>query len=109
MLSRLAAVWRVPELWRKILLTVGLLGVYRLGFHITLPFINHEGIRKMLDNAEQGGIGGVLQMMSLFSASSLTNGSLFGLGIMPYISSSIILQLQELQDAIPHFVSQNNL
>ena len=93
MLSRLAAVWRVPELWRKILLTVGLLGVYRLGFHITLPFINHEGIRKMLDNAEQGGIGGVLQMMSLFSASSLTNGSLFGLGIMPYITASIVFQL----------------
>ena len=93
MLSRLAAVWRVPELWRKILLTVGLLGIYRLGFHITLPFINHEGIRKTLENAGQGGLGGVLQMMSLFSASSLTNGSLFGLGIMPYITASIVFQL----------------
>ncbi len=93
MLSRLAAVWRVPELWQKILLTIGLLGIYRLGFHITLPFINHEGIRKTLENAGQGGLGGVLQMMSLFSASSLTNGSLFGLGIMPYITASIVFQL----------------
>ncbi|MCH2213186.1 MAG: preprotein translocase subunit SecY [Fuerstiella sp.] len=93
MFSRLAAIWRVPELWRKILLTIGLLGIYRLGFHITLPFINHEGIRKTLENAGQDGLQGVLQMMSLFSASSLTNGSLFGLGIMPYITASIVFQL----------------
>ena len=71
MFSRLAAVWRVPELWRKILLTIGLLGIYRLGFHITLPFINHEGIRKTLENSGQDGIGDVLQMMSLFSASRI--------------------------------------
>ena len=93
MFSKLAAIWRVPELWRKILLTIGLLGIYRLGFHITLPFINHEGIRRTLENAGQDGLGGVLQMMSLFSASSLTNGSLFGLGIMPYITASIVFQL----------------
>lgn len=93
MFSRLAAIWRVPELWRKILLTVGLLAIYRLGFHITLPFINHEAIRKTAENASEGGLGGMLQMMSLFSASSLTNGSLFGLGIMPYITASIVFQL----------------
>jgi preprotein translocase subunit SecY len=93
MFSRLAAIWRVPELWRKILLTIGLLAIYRLGFHITLPFINHEAIRKTAENASEGGLGGMLQMMSLFSASSLTNGSLFGLGIMPYITASIVFQL----------------
>ena len=57
MLSRLAAVWRVPELWRKILLTVGLLGIYRLGFHITLPFINHDAIRAAQEKASEGGDG----------------------------------------------------
>lgn len=95
MLSRLAAVWRVPELWRKILLTVGLLGIYRLGFHITLPFINHDAIRAAQEKASEGGDGltNVLQMMSLFSASSFTQGSLFGLGIMPYITASIVFQL----------------
>ncbi len=96
MLSRLAAIWRVPELWQKILLTIGLLAVYRLGFHISLPFINHEGIRIAQQKAAEGGGGGltnVLQMMSLFSASNLTQGSLFGLGIMPYITASIVFQL----------------
>lgn len=93
MFSRLAAVWRVPELWRKILLTIGLLGIYRLGFHITLPFIDHDGIRKAAENAGGGGLADLMQMMSLFSASSLTNGSLFGLGIMPYITASIVFQL----------------
>ena len=96
MLSKLAAVWRVPELWRKILLTIGLLAIYRLGVHITLPFMNHEAVRRAMDNAGDGsggGLGDLLQVVSVFSASSLTTGSLFGLGIMPYITASIVFQL----------------
>ena len=53
MLSRLAAIWRVPELLQKILLTIGLLAVYRLGFHISLPFINHDGIRQAQERAAE--------------------------------------------------------
>jgi len=80
-LAKLLTVFRVPELRRKIVLTVVLLAVYRLGFHITLPFIDHESVGK------------VMEVVSVFSASDLQNGSVFGLGIMPYITASIVFQL----------------
>ena len=95
MLAKLLTVFRVPELRRKIILTVILLAVYRLGFHITLPFIDHETVGQGLSNAAggKGGLGGLLQVVSVFSASDLQNGSVFGLGIMPYITASIVFQL----------------
>ena len=94
MLSKLATVFRVPELRRKIVLTIILLGVYRLGFHITLPFMNHETFKAAAEKASQsGGLGNLLQMVSLFSATDLQSGSIFGLGIMPYITASIVFQL----------------
>ncbi len=95
MLAKLLTVFRVPELRRKIFLTVILLAVYRLGYHITLPFIDHESIGKVMENAQSGstGLGGLLQVVSVFSASDLQNGSVFGLGIMPYITASIVFQL----------------
>ena len=95
MLAKLLTVFRVPELRRKIILTVVLLAVYRLGFHITLPFIDHESVGQAVNNAAngKGGLGGLLQVVSVFSASDLQNGSVFGLGIMPYITASIVFQL----------------
>ena len=95
MLAKLLTVFRVPELRRKIILTVVLLAVYRLGFHITLPFIDHETVGQAVSNAAsgKGGLGGLLQVVSVFSASDLQNGSVFGLGIMPYITASIVFQL----------------
>jgi preprotein translocase subunit SecY len=95
MIAKLLTVFRIPELRRKIILTVILLGVYRLGYHITLPFMDHASIGKLMENAKSGtaGLGGLLQVVSVFSASQLQNGSLFGLGIMPYITASIVFQL----------------
>jgi preprotein translocase subunit SecY len=95
MFAKLITVFRIPELRRKIILTVILLAVYRLGFHITLPMMNHDSIRQLMENAQTGagGLGGLLQAVSVFSASDLQNGSLFGLGIMPYITASIVFQL----------------
>ena len=94
MLAKLLTVFRVPELRRKIVLTIILLAVYRLGFHITLPFIDHETVGKAVSSAAgRGGLGGLLQVVSVFSASDLQNGSVFGLGIMPYITASIVFQL----------------
>ena len=95
MFAKLLTVFRIPELRRKIILTVILLGVYRLGYHITLPFMDHESIGRVMENAQSGssGLGGLLQVVSVFSASELQNGSLFGLGIMPYITASIVFQL----------------
>ena len=94
MLSKLLTVFRVPELRQKILLTIGLLAVYRMGFSITLPFMDHDAIRRVMSPGNQGtGLGDMLKMVQVFSASNLTNGSIFGLGIMPYITASIVFQL----------------
>ncbi len=95
MLARILTVFRIPELRQKIILTLILLGVYRLGFFIPLSFLDQDkffaALRRMTES--QGAMGQVLQAMSMFSASSLGNGTIFGLGIMPYISASIIFQL----------------
>ena len=96
MISKLLTVFRIPELRRKIVLTVILLAVYRLGYHITLPFIDHAAIKRLFENAQSGagaGLSGLLQAVSVFSASDLQSGSVFGLGIMPYITASIVFQL----------------
>ena len=72
MLAKLIMMFRIPELRNKILLTVGLLAVYRLGFWIPLPFIDQEIFsQQMKDRQSSGsGLGQVIQMVSLFSASS---------------------------------------
>ena len=95
MLEKIFMMFRIPELRNKILLTVGLLAVYRLGFWIPLPFIDQELFKEQMEKLQSGGsgFGQVIQMVSLFSASNLGNSTIFGLGIMPYISASIIFQL----------------
>ena len=95
MLGKLIVVFKIPELRQKILLTLILLAVYRMGFAIPLPFINQEVTFQASQDMQkqQGGLGQVMQMVSLFSASNISQGTIFGLGIMPYISASIIFQL----------------
>ena len=80
---------RVPELQRRILFTFGMLAVYRLGAHIVTPGINPEVIKAFF---EQMG-GTVFGLFNLFSGGALEQLSIFALGIMPYISASIIFQL----------------
>ncbi len=87
MFEKLRVVFTIPELRRKILLTLALLAVYRLGFHIPLPMMDQT------ITADQGGSSDWLERVSLFAASDLREATIFGLGIMPYISASIILQL----------------
>ena len=95
MFTKLITVFKISDLRRKIFLTLGLLAVYRMGFAIPLPFIDQPtmlaSMEKMKD--QQGGFGQVIQLVSLFSASNIGNSTIFGLGIMPYISASIIFQL----------------
>ncbi|MEO1997183.1 MAG: preprotein translocase subunit SecY, partial [Planctomycetaceae bacterium] len=95
MFSKLIEVFKIPELRRKILLTLGLLAVYRMGFAIPLPLIDQSVMQERVAQleTEQGGMGKVMQIVALFSASKLGNATIFGLGIMPYISASIIFQL----------------
>jgi len=94
MLSRLLMVFRIPELRQKIILTLILLGVYRLGYSLLLPIIDQGQFAEIMKRMSGGGaLGQIMQTVSLFSASSMGNATIFGLGIMPYISASIIFQL----------------
>jgi preprotein translocase subunit SecY len=91
MWEKLRVVWQIPELRKKILLTLGLLAVYRLGFQIPLPIV--DPVQVATFNEGDSGIAGVLKQVAVFSASQLSQITIFGLGIMPYISASIIFQL----------------
>ncbi|MBD3673625.1 MAG: preprotein translocase subunit SecY [Planctomycetaceae bacterium] len=95
MFGKLIMIFRIPELRKKIFLTLALLAVYRMGFAIPLPFIDQDGLARAVEDIEgqEGGFGQVMQIVALFSASSIGNSTIFGLGIMPYISASIIFQL----------------
>jgi preprotein translocase subunit SecY len=87
--SRLASVFKIKELRQKIFITLLFLAIYRIGFHIPVPMINQY---EML-NAMRGSDEGLLGLISMFSGGSLSQSTIFGLGIMPYISASIIFQL----------------
>ncbi|MEZ5943562.1 MAG: preprotein translocase subunit SecY [Planctomycetaceae bacterium] len=94
MLARLKTIYAIPELRQKILLTLILLAVYRMGFAIPLPIIDQSVFKENFANfASNQGIDQLVEAVSLLSASKLGNATIFGLGIMPYISASIIFQL----------------
>ncbi len=89
MFSWLANAWRVPELRHRVLFTALVLAVYRLGSWIPAPGVN----RDQIDNYFNSQGGTVLGLLNLFSGSALSRFSIFALGIMPYVTASIILQL----------------
>ena len=91
MLEKLRIVWQIPELRRKIGLTLLLLAIYRVGFQIPLPIIDQDRVKMFQDGG--GGLAQLLQTVAVFSAASIGDATIFGLGIMPYISASIIFQL----------------
>lgn len=84
-LETLRNIWKIDDLRSRIILTVSLILVYRIGCFIILPGVDNEGLEQGLS-----GIGGLL---SLFTGGAFSNASIFALGIMPYISASIIMQL----------------
>ena len=87
MFEKLRIIFSIPELRKKVLLTIGLLAVYRIGFHIPLPMV-------ATNLADTGGTASeFFEKVAVFSASDLRQATIFGLGIMPYISASIIFQL----------------
>jgi preprotein translocase subunit SecY len=92
MLNTINSIFRVPELRRKILITVGLLFVYRIGSHVPLPGVNVDVIRS-LQSEMFGALGSLVGIFNAISAGGLDQCTLFSLGIMPYISSSIIFSL----------------
>ena len=90
MFSWLANAWRVPELRKRVLFTALVLALYRLGSWIPAPGVNSEQIQGYFNN---NGGGTILGLLSVFSGGALARFSLFALGIMPYVTASIILQL----------------
>ncbi|MGZ4103878.1 MAG: preprotein translocase subunit SecY [Actinomycetota bacterium] len=91
MLSAFRNAFKIPDLRNKILFTLFIIGVYRLGAHIPLPGVDLAQIRALERQAQSG--GGIYTLINLFSGKALTQMAVFALGIMPYITSSIIMQL----------------
>jgi preprotein translocase subunit SecY len=89
-------IFKIPELKNKILYTFALLAVYRIGVHVPTPGIDSIALEKIFEAYK----GGILGMFNMFSGGALERLSVFALGIMPYISASIILQLMTV--VIPH-------
>ena len=91
MFSWLANAWRVPELRRRVLFTGLILGLYRLGSWMPAPGVNSQSIQDFFGSGGRG--SSILGLLNLFSGSALSRFSIFALGIMPYVTASIILQL----------------
>ncbi|RME62222.1 MAG: preprotein translocase subunit SecY [Candidatus Dadabacteria bacterium] len=96
MIAGLGEIRKIPELRKRVIFTLLMLAVYRLGVFVSTPGIDVAMIRDMLEKSSQTLFG----MINMFSGGSLRNFSIFTLGIMPYISMSIIIQM--LTPAIPH-------
>lgn len=90
-------IFRIEDLRKRILYTLFIILIYRFGAHVVLPGINPGGLSAFSSAAQKGLLG----MLDLFSGGAFSNASIFALGIMPYISASIIIQLMTL--AVPYF------
>jgi preprotein translocase subunit SecY len=97
MFTKLQEIFSIPELKRRLLFTLGLLVVYRVGSHITTPGVDAGVLTEFFERQR----GTILGLYDLFAGGNLAKASIFALGIMPYISASIILQL--FQAVIPYF------
>lgn len=96
-IETLKNIYRIEELRSRILFTLGLILVYRFGSFVVLPGIDPNGLDKLATQADSG----LLSLINMFSGGAFANASVFALGIMPYISASIVIQLFGI--AIPYF------
>jgi len=92
MLNAFLNIWKIPELRNKLFFTLGMLVIYRIGFFIPLPGVDQAQLAKFAENAT-GAFGNLMSFVSIFTGGSLGQSTIFGLGIMPYISAAIIFQL----------------
>ena len=90
-------IWKIEDLRTRLLWTIGLVAIYRLGSFVVLPGINPGMLTKLQEQTS----GGLLSLLDMFSGGAFSNASIFALGIMPYITASIVLQL--LGMAVPYF------
>ncbi|WP_430591591.1 preprotein translocase subunit SecY [Humidisolicoccus flavus] len=99
MFSAIARIFKTRDLRRKILFTLAIVAIFRLGSFIPAPFVDYGNVQLCIAN--NAGATGLYQLVNLFSGGALLQLSIFALGIMPYITASIITQL--LRVVIPHF------
>ncbi len=92
MWEKIRVVFTIPELRQKILLTLLFLAIYRVGYQIPLPIFDQQKMAAAFGD-QSGGFMGVINTVATFSGSNMSQATIFGLGIMPYISASIIFQL----------------
>ncbi|MBN1589280.1 MAG: preprotein translocase subunit SecY [Pirellulales bacterium] len=92
MWEKIRVMFTIGELRQKILLTLLLLAIYRIGWHIWLPIVDQSQMTAFFGQTSKG-LGQLMETVAVFSASQLNQATIFGLGIMPYISASIIFQL----------------
>jgi hypothetical protein len=92
-LSAFANAFRTPDLRRKLLFVVLIIGVFRLGSQVPTPGVDVGNVQSCIDAASQGDNAGLYSLVNLFSGGALLQLTVFALGIMPYITASIILQL----------------
>ena len=96
-IENLTNIWKIEELKNRIILTLGILLVYRFGAHIVLPGIDSAQLHELSTKTSGGGL---LDILNAFTGGAFSNASVFALGIMPYISASIVVQLMGI--AIPY-------
>ncbi|WP_336658866.1 preprotein translocase subunit SecY [Leucobacter sp. USHLN153] len=101
MFSAIGRIFRTPDLRRKLVFTLGIISLFRLGSFIPAPFVDFNNVQACLVANQSQGSSGLYDMINLFSGGALLQLSIFALGIMPYITASIITQL--LRVVIPHF------
>ena len=90
MLSRLANIFRVPDLRNKVIFTLAIIALYQIGANVPVPGVSWSRLQTLESSASHSG---VLGFLNLFSGGALVRLAVFGLGVMPYITSSIIIQL----------------
>ena len=92
-MDKLITIFKVPELRRKILFTCLLLAIYRIGFYVPLPIVNQSQLKNWEEQQSGNTAGKLFGTVAMFGGTSIGMSTIFGLGIMPYISASIIFQL----------------
>ena len=92
-MNKIITIFKIPELAQKIGITLLFLAIYRIGYHIPLPVLDQQRFADIMRGAQGGAFGQILGFVSLFSGGALGQSTIFGWGVMPYISASIIFQL----------------
>ena len=95
MFKTLINVFRIPELRNKVMFTLLMLAIYRIGYHVPIPGVDQDAMERIAQqaNTDTTAAGRLANYVSLFSGGNLSQSTIFGLGVMPYISASIIFQL----------------